>query len=238
MGEQPASTEWSLVLAAGREDEGAGAEALAQLCARYWGPVHWLIRREVGDAELAKDLTQEFFARLIEKHWLRVARPERGRFRSFLFTCVRHFLANERDRERALKRGGGLRAVALDEPPEDGRHRLEPVELSTPASDFEHRWALTVLETAMARLQRAEVVAGRGRRFEALQPVLAGDRPSGSYRELATRLGISEGAVKVEVHRLRHRFGDALRAEIGSTVADPEEVDEELHYLLAVLTRH
>ncbi len=237
MGEQLLSTEWSLVLAAGREDEGVGAAALEQLCARYWAPVHWLIRREVGDAEVAKDLTQEFFTRLIDKHWLRAARPERGRFRSFLFACVRHFLANQRDHERALKRGGGQRAVRLDEPSADGRPRLEPVELSTPASEFEHRWALTVLETAMGRLQRAEAAAGRSLRFEALQPVLAGDRPACSYRELATRLGISEGAVKVEVHRLRLRFGAALRAEIGATVADPEEIDDELHYLLGVLTK-
>jgi len=237
VGEQLASTQWSLVLAAGRENEGRGAEALAQLCARYWAPVHWLIRREVGEAELAKDLTQEFFARLIDKQWLRMAQPERGRFRSFLFACVRHFLANERDRERALKRGGGQRVVSMDEPSEDGRPRFEPVELATPASEFEQRWALAVLETAMGRLQRAEVAAARGLRFEVLQPVLADDRPSCSYRELATRLAISEGAVKVEVHRLRHRFGAALRAEIGTTVADPEEVEDELRYLLAVLTR-
>lgn len=237
MAEQLPSTEWSLVLAAGGEDEGAGATALAQLCERYWKPVHWLIRREVGDAEAAKDLTQEFFARLIDKHWLRAARPDRGRFRSFLFTCVRHFLANERDRERALKRGGGRRPATLDETLGEARSRIDPVELSTPETEFERRWALAVLETAMERLRRAEVAAGRGSRFDELQRVLAGDRPSVPYRELAARLRVSEGAVKVEVHRLRHRFGDALRAEIGSTVADPGDVEGELRYLLAVLTR-
>lgn len=237
MGVPLASTEWSVVLAAGRAEGGAGSEALARLCERYWAPVYWLIRREISDGEEAKDQTQEFFARLIEKHWLSAVRPERGRFRSFLYACVKHFLANERDRARALKRGGGKPLISLDREAEDGRPCLEPVESTTPESEFEQRWAVVVLESAMNRLRATEVAAGRASRFEALQPALTGDRQCCSYRHLAARLGTTEGAVKVEVHRLRRRFGAALRAEVGATLADPHEVDDELRYLLSVLTR-
>ena len=236
MGVPFASTEWSIILAAGRAEESAGAEAMARLCTRYWAPVHSLIRREIGDGEDAKDMTQEFFARLIEKQWLSVVRTDRGRFRSFLYACVKHFLANERDRARALKRGGGTPLVALDEKAEDGRPRFEPVEPTTPESDFEQRWSIAVLESAMKRLQATEVAAGRGSHFEVLQPALTGERPCSSYRQLAAGLGTTEGAVKVEVHRLRRRFGAALRAEVGATVANPKDVDDELRHLLAVLT--
>jgi RNA polymerase sigma factor (sigma-70 family) len=233
VGDNCASTEWGVILAAG----GADADALAQFCGSYWTPVYWLVRREVGNTDQAKDLTQEFFTHLIEKRWLHVAVPERGRFRSFLYACVKHFLANERHRARALKRGGGTTTVTLDRMDEDSRPGFEPLDLATPASEFEQRWALTVLERAMKRLQRIETSTGRGHRFEVLQPALTGDQPSGGYRQLATRLETTEGALKVELHRLRRRFGAALRDEVGATLSDPSQIDAELRYLLTVLRR-
>ena len=234
MGDNRASTEWSVILAAG----GADADALALFCARYWTPVYWLVRREVGNTDDAKDLTQEFFRHLIEKQWLHVVVPERGRFRSFLYASVTHFLANERHRARAFKRGGRTTTLTLDRNDEDGHSGFEALELTTPESEFEQRWALTILERAMKRLQRIETSAGRSHRFEILRPVLTGDQQSGGYRQLAERLGTTEGALKVEIHRLRRRFGAALRDEVGATLSDPGQIDAELHYLLAVLTPH
>lgn len=227
------TTNWSVVLKAGSDDSGTARAALASLCEAYWYPVYALVRRYGHGATDAEDLTQAYFARFLEKGYVKEVRPEHGRFRSFLLVSVRNFLHNERDRERAAKRGGGKPAVSLDGAAADERYALEPVEASTPETLFERAWANAVLARALARLE-AEVGKAEGvERFARLKPHLTGDEPAEDYRGLAEAWGVGESAVRVAVHRLRKRFGRILRDEIASTVADPADVGEELRHLLA-----
>lgn len=228
------TTSWTLVFrAAGPE---ARRSALEDLCAVYWQPVHAFVRKQVGDPEQAKDLTQAFFTRLLEKHDLLPPQPEHGRFRSFLLASVKHFLSNERDRARAQKRGGGHRHLVLnfDDPAE--RPAWEAVETLTPERIFEKHWATLMLDRALHTLRQELGVGGNARQFEVLKICLAGDHPQQHYRELGAGLGMSEAAVKSAVHRMRHRFGETLRAEIARTVDDPAEVEDELRYLFAVVS--
>jgi RNA polymerase sigma-70 factor (ECF subfamily) len=227
------TTQWSIVLAAGRSASGDAREALAVLCERYWYPVYAFVRGRGHGADEAEDLTQAFFAKLLEKHYVRDADPERGRFRSFLLAAVTHFLSNERDRETALKRGGGRAVVSLDAEDAEGRYRLEPSHDMTPERVFRRRWALMLLERAVARLREEAERAGQAERFERLTACLTGDAVP--HAEVAAALGMSEGAVKVAVHRLRRRYRELLRAEIADTVADPAAVDDELRELFAAL---
>jgi RNA polymerase sigma factor (sigma-70 family) len=227
------STQWSVVLAAAGDRTGASREALEALCERYWYPVYAFVRRRGHAADEAEDLTQAFFAKLIEKHYVRDADPARGKFRAFLLTAVTHFLANERDREAALKRGGGRMIVSLDGEAAEGRFRAEPADPLTPERVFERRWALTTLERALARLRAEHERAGAADRFERLKGCLTGE--AASHGELAAALGMTEGAVKVAVHRLRRRYRELLRAEIAETLVDPATVDDELRELLAAL---
>ena len=231
-----ATTRWSLVLAAGRHPNARSAEALARLCEMYWYPVYGFIRRQGCRPEEGADLTQEFFTRVLEKHYFHDADPTRGRFRAFLCASVRHFLSNERDRARALKRGGHQPPISLDVETAEGTYQLEPRDDLTPEMLFDRRWALILLERVLAHLRDEHVSAGKGALFEHLKGFLTGDNDGTPYGDVAKALGMTDGAVKVAVHRLRRRFRDTLIHEIGETVSDPAEIDAEIAYLLKAVS--
>ena len=228
-----ATTHWSLVLAAGGDTRGA-QPALAALCDAYWYPLYAFIRRQGLAPHDAQDLTQEFFARLIEKEWLGAVQRERGRFRSWLLAALKHFLANEWDKSRARKRGGGVQFVSIDDATAESRYAQEPADLATADRLYDRRWALTLLDRVLARLREEMAAAGKTAHFDALKFCLTGERAA--YAEVALALAMSEGAVKVAVHRLRERYRQLIRAEIAETVATPAEVDAEMRDLLAVLS--
>ncbi|HMC88053.1 MAG TPA: sigma-70 family RNA polymerase sigma factor [Gemmataceae bacterium] len=230
-----ATTHWSLVLAAGDRDAPQAEEALASLCASYWYPLYAYVRRQGSPPEQAEDLTQEFFARLLEKQFLRDVHPEKGKFRAYLMACFRHFLANERDRPRAQKRGGGKTVLSLNFPDAETRYRLEPAHELTPERLYERQWALALLEQVLNRLRDEAVSTGHGKLFDALKIFLTGETPSVSYEQVAASLGLSVGAVKVAVHRQRHRYRELLREEIGRIVGDASEIDEEIQALFIAL---
>jgi RNA polymerase sigma factor (sigma-70 family) len=232
----PGTTSWTLVMAAGGAASPEADEALARLCELYWFPVYAFIRRQGHGSDEAADLTQEFFARLIEKQFLREVRQERGRFRAFLVAAVRHFLSNERDRARAAKRGGGRPLLPLDVETAEGRYRRDPADTVTPEVLFDRQWACVVLERVLDRLQGEMEAAGRQAQFARLKPVLTGEPAEGGYRAIGAALGMSEGAVKVAAHRLRRRYGELLRDEVAMLVADPDAVDAELRHLAAALS--
>ena len=227
-----ATTRWSLILAARDGPAAEAREALEALFTAYWYPVYAFIRRQGHGAEEAKDLTQGYFTCFLEKEFLKSVRPELGSFRSFLMVSLRHFLSNERDRARALKRGGGRPVLPLDGDSGEEAYRLEPVEELTPERLFERRWALTVIDRALDRLCAQYAEQGRADLFESLSPYLTAAEATERYAELAPVLGMSEGAIRVAVHRLRRRFGQSLRAEVSRTVVGPEDVDAELRHLL------
>jgi RNA polymerase sigma factor (sigma-70 family) len=229
------STHWSVVLTARRSDTTRAQAALARLCQAYWYPLYAYVRRRGYDAPDAQDLTQEFFARLLAQNWLAQADRERGRFRTFLLTALSHFLANEWDRAHAQKRGGAVQIVPLQLDSAETRYGQEPADPTTPEQYFERRWALALLDEVLNRLRQEHVGTGTEGLFDALKPCLVGDRQAQPYAALAAKLGMTEGAVKVAVHRLRQRYRRLLREEIANTVATPEEVDEEMHHLFAVL---
>lgn len=231
-----ATTRWSQVLAAGHAPTTVSREALASLCEVYWYPLYAYVRRWGYDADEAQDLTQEFFSRLLEKHFLGDADPARGRFRSFLLASLKHFLSNERDRASAVKRGGRVTIVALEVETAEGLYRLEPPDADTPDKIFERRWALTLLERTLALLRQEFEASGKAEMFSRLEGYLTGEQDTVPYAQLATDLQTSEGAIKVAVHRLRRRFGNLLRQEIAETVSDPQEVDGEIRELFRILT--
>lgn len=226
------------MLAAGEGHHKDGAcEALTTLCETYWYPLYAFLRgRGHGPAD-AEDLTQAFFAMLFEKQVLRHADPARGRFRSFLLTALQNFAANVHARDTAAKRGGGARFLPLDFQDAEGRFVLDPASAESPERSFDRRWALTLLDRAMTRLQDESLQRNKQQHFAALKPHLAGDEPQLSYAETAAVLGMSEGAVKVAVHRLRRRFRDIVREEIAQTVPSPDEIEDELRYLWAAVAR-
>ncbi|HUE69957.1 MAG TPA: sigma-70 family RNA polymerase sigma factor [Pirellulaceae bacterium] len=230
-----ATTRWSVVLAAGHDRSPGGRQALVALCETYWQPLYAFVRRRGYGADEAQGLVQEFFARLLEKESVAAADPARGKFRSFLLSSLNHFLANEWRRERAQKRGGERPILSLDFQHGESSLAIEPAHDLTPEKLFERRWALTLLTQALARLRDEYAASGKLPLLERLQPYLAGDRDAAPYLELARELGMSDGAVKVAVHRLRRRCRDILRDEIAQTVAGPEEVDEELRDLFEAL---
>jgi RNA polymerase sigma-70 factor (ECF subfamily) len=230
-----ATTRWSLVLAAGRGAVPDAEAALAVLCQTYWYPLYAYVRRLGHQAGEAQDLTQEFFTRLLEKNYLRAADRERGRFRSFLLTAFKRFLSKERNRARAQKRGGGQRVLSLDFEQGERRFSLEPATDVTAEKVYEQRWALTLLDQVMARLRQDFDRVGKQSDFDHLKAFLTGETAALSYREVASELGMTQGAVKVAVHRLRRRFRKLVLAEIAETVAAPEDVDEELRHLFEAI---
>jgi RNA polymerase sigma-70 factor (ECF subfamily) len=232
-----ATTRWTLVLAAGDEPSSPRRrEALEELCRTYWYPLYAYIRRRGYDAPAAEDLTQGFFARLLERDDLAGLTREGGKFRSFLLTALSHFLANAHERDRALKRGGGQIVVSLDEPPGEDRYRLEPAHTESPDRLFDRQWALALLEQALRRLADEHAAAGRPGAFAALRPFLSREPEPGEYAELAARLGLVPGTLAVQVHRLRERYRQLVRTVVADTVDSPLEVDAEMRHLLAALS--
>lgn len=230
-----ATTHWSVVLAAAQGDPARARAALERLCQSYWYPLYAFVRRSGKSSHDAEDLVQSFFAVCLEKDYLAAADREQGRFRSFLLLMLKRFLANEHHKGQAAKRGGARSPVALDALSAEERYAIEPVDRLSADKLFERRWALTLLEQVLARLQREQADAGRGAVFEYFKIFLvAGGGPS--YAELAARLGLSEGAVKVAVHRLRQRYRALLDDELANTVSSPADVEEERRHLLAALS--
>ncbi|MAB80441.1 MAG: RNA polymerase subunit sigma-24 [Planctomycetes bacterium] len=232
------TTRWSVVLRAGKTDpqgqiQEQAREALERLAESYWFPLYAYVRRRGYDEEAARDLTQGFFVRLIERHDVSSASPERGRFRSFLLTALKNFLVNEEERERALKRGGGRSPVSFDAGEAD-RKMLEAVDGETPERTFERTWAQSVLERALERLRRDYDARQKKELFDALKDELGGGEGT-PYAELAARLGFSEGAIKVAVHRMRSRYRGHLRQEVADTVAQAGDVEDELRRLFEAL---
>lgn len=231
------TTRWTLVLAAGGGSTPKAQVALAELCGLYWPPLYAYARRHGYSVEEAQDLTQAFFVRLLEKQSIQVADPQRGRFRSFLLASFKHFAANERDHDHARKRGGGQLPISLEFDAEEARYSAEPANTLTPEALFEQQWARRVLDRVLAVL-RAECIKSRKESvFTAVRDLLVGEKSPGGYAAIAATLKTTEGAIKVMVHRLRRRFRDLLRVEIGATVSDESEIDDEIRHLMAVLSK-
>jgi RNA polymerase sigma-70 factor (ECF subfamily) len=228
-------TLWSVVLLAGQSSSEQSREALATLCRAYWFPLYAYLRRQGKSPHDAEDLTQAFLLHLLEKDTLSRAHRERGKFRSFLLASLQYFVANERDKQLAQKRGGGATLVSLDHQNAEERYQAEPADELDPAKLFERRWAMTLLDRTLARLESEFAGPERKERFAELQVFLLGEPNTISYAGVGKRLGIKEGAVKVAVLRLRQRFRELLRAEIASTVAAEKEVEEEMRHLFATL---
>ena len=229
------TTHWSVVVSARKKDSPESDAALETLCRTYWYPLYAYVRRQGHSPPDAQDLTQEFFARLLQKDYLKAAAREKGRFRTFLIVALKRFLANEWDRARAQKRGGGQHPLSLDTELAEQRYRIEPVEGATAERVFERRWALTLLDRTMTRLREEFGSAGKGEEFDGLKVCLTAERGEISYAEIAKALGINEGAARVAVHRLRKRFREIFREEIAHTVSSPDEIEEEVRYLMGVL---
>jgi DNA-directed RNA polymerase specialized sigma24 family protein len=228
------TTRWSLVLRAAQPGD-AGRLALGELCAGYWQPVYVFYRRLGANSDDAADLTQGLFADLLARGDLATTAPERGRFRAWLRTCARNWWTNERERASAQKRGGGIATVPLDRGDAEAWFGREAAALDDADAVFERRWAQTVIERAVWRLEQDEIAAGRGELFAHLRPSLDGDGAAGSWAALAARLGTSEGALKVAAHRLRSRCRERVVAEVRETLADTGAPGEELRELLAAL---
>lgn len=231
-----ATTHWSVVLAAGQGESAPAQGALETLCRGYWYPIYVYVRRKGYGPDDAQDLTQEFFAQLIAKEHLRLADREKGKFRTFLLATLDFFLAREWSRAHRQKRGGQFRFISLDQQTPEDRYRLEPADTDTPEKKFLQQWALTILKQALTGLECECNENGKGALFREVKGLLSGERDGEAYSEIGARLAMSEGALRVAVHRLRERYGELLRAEIAQTVGRIEEVDEELRYLLTVLS--
>jgi RNA polymerase sigma-70 factor (ECF subfamily) len=229
------TTHWSVVLQAGSEHLGESSSALEKLCRTYWFPLFAFLRRKGRSEEDAKDLTQQFFSRLLERRDFQTVDARKGKFRTFLLTSLTHFLSNERERAQAAKRGGGKTIFSLDGLTPDQLRRYEPASDLTPDKLFDQRWALTLLETAVAQLQAELAVAGKGEQFVELKTFLTNEPRDGEYAILAKRLGGTGQAIAVTVHRMRQRYRELVRAEVASTVSSPTEVEEEMRHLCAAL---
>jgi RNA polymerase sigma-70 factor (ECF subfamily) len=230
-----ATTRWSLIVDAQSERTPQGQRALATLCELYWYPLYAYLRRRGHTAEDAQDLTQGFFSYLLEHSTLGVADRARGRFRSFLLAALNHYVSNVRDWERAQKRGGASPRLSIDTATAEGRFVREPADLRTPDKVFDRQWALTVLDEVLMHVQMDCQSHGSGELFERLKWCLTGDRADATYRELGVALGMTEGAVKQAVHRLRRQYRRTLYAEIAKTVSAADDVEGELHHLIAAL---
>jgi RNA polymerase sigma factor (sigma-70 family) len=229
------ATRWTLVIAAADPQRKEARSALVSLCESYWYPLYAYVRRRGYQADQAQDLTQEFFIRVLEGRYLDRADPEKGRFRSFLLTSMKFFVADEEDRQRAQKRGGGA-VLPLEISSGEDRYQREPAHDETPERIYERRWALSVLDRVVERLRDEFVQHGRPEHFERLKMFLLG-KSDAPYGALAREMNTSEGALKVAIHRLRKRYRELFRQEIADTVADPGEVESELRFLATALTR-
>ena len=224
------TTLWTQVLDAPHNEK-----ALASLCRKYWYPLYAFLRRKGTSSHDAEDLTQGFFAQLLSKQGLETVRRERGKFRSFLLASLQHFVADQRDRASAAKRSPDQPLFELDAQKAEARYRLEPVDPTNPEQIFERRWALTLLEEVLAALESEFVTSGKGEVFRELQPFLSGEQAMPAYNNVAARLALSEGAVRVTVHRMRERYRELIRKEIADTLAAGEDVEAEMRHLFAVL---
>jgi len=231
------TTHWSAVIQAGSSNSPEAREALAELCGTYWYPLYGYARGHGFDMHTAQDLTQEFFGKLLEKNYLGVADRRRGRFRWFLLTAFKCFLANEWDRSQAQKRGGGQQIISFDGVSAQERYELEPETTARPDQLFDLRWAEDLLQRTRNRLQEEYDRANKTDRFRQLEQYLPGEEPIMSHAELGQALQISEGAAKQEVFRMRRQFGDLLREAVAQTVAHPDEVDDEIRYLIDIVCR-
>jgi RNA polymerase sigma-70 factor (ECF subfamily) len=232
-----ATTHWSLVVSAGRDiNQERGREAMESLCSSYWLPLYSYVRRRGFSAEDAQDLTQEFFARMLQNNRVSHADRNKGKFRSFLLASLKNFLSDEWDKARAKKRGGGVPLLSLQFETGEAVYEIEPVNNVSPDQIFERRWALTLLDNVIQKLQHEYEAENKGALYASLNPCLVGERTSLPYAELGERLGLTESAVKSAVHRLRARYRELLRLEIANTVASPADIDGELRYLFQVLS--
>jgi RNA polymerase sigma-70 factor (ECF subfamily) len=232
-----ATTHWSVVLTAGLHSPSPEANvALAELCRAYWYPLYAFIRRKGQSPHDAQDLTQAFFARLLEKNYVAQADRERGRFRTFLLTALNHFLTDEWDKTRRLKRGGGREIISFDTVSAEERYRLEPIEELDAAKLYERRWVTTLFDQVLARLEQEFRDLGKAKLFEGLKASLLADDSALSHAELGAQLGLSADAVKQTVHRMRRRYRELFREEIAQTVAGSGEVEDELKHVFAVLS--
>jgi len=227
------TTHWSVVVSARAGDSPQSAAALETLCRAYWYPLYSYLRRQGRAPHDAQDLTQGFFARLLEKDYLQAAAREKGKFRTFLLVAFKRFLANEWDREHAQKRGGFTPVVSIDQELAESRFAAEPAHSIQPDVLFDRQWAVTLLDQTMRQLQAEYVASGRAKLFEYLQSCLAREESALPYAEIATRLNLTEAAVKMAAHRLRARYREILRAEIAHTVSGPEEIEEEIRHLFS-----
>ena len=230
------TTHWSLVIAAGQRGSPESMDALVALCTTYWYPLYVFVRRQGYRPEDAQDLTQSFFSKLLEKNYVGDADRQRGKFRSFLLASLKHFLSNERDYARAQKRGGGQAVISLDFESAESRYRHEPADTMTPERLFERRWALTLLDRVLNRLHDEYAAAGNLPLFERLKEFLTAEKGATPYRVVARQAGMTEGAVKVAVHRLRKRYRELLEDEITHTVSHVDDVEDELHQLFTSLS--
>lgn len=229
------TTHWSVVLLAGQNQSPQSAAALEKLCRTYWPPLYAFIRRNGHGEEEARDLTQEFFSRLLGRSDLEAVDPRKGKFRTFLLAALTHFLSNERDRARASKRGGGQKTISLDEI--TASHEIEPSSDLSPDKLFDLRWATTVLEQALAKLRDEMAADGKSDQFKQLKVYLTDEPGEGEYAAAAAALGISSQTLAVIVHRMRRRYRELVRAEVAQTVATPLELDDEMRHLFETLNR-
>ena len=230
-----ATTHWSVILAAGNQSSPDYTRALSTLCETYWLPLYAYLRRRGYNRQQAEDYTQSFFASLLERQGVGKADPEKGKFRSFLLASLKHFLADEWDRAKAQKRGGGRKALSLDIEDGETRYSREPVDALSPEKLFERYWAQTILKLAMARLKAEYVNADNQQLFEHLKAYLTMEQGSMCYHSRAARLNMTEGAVKVAAYRLRQRYGELVRDQIAQTVTTTEQIEDEIRELYSAL---
>ena len=228
-----ATTHWTVVLAAGRRSTPQADVALEALCRTYWYPLYVYVRRQTSTREDAEDLTQSFFARFLEKNYLEGLSSDKGKFRAFLLAALKHFLANEWDRANRQKRGSGVGLFSLDWQSADTRYQIDPADNLSPDKLYDRAWAVTLLERVITRLRQESDAGGKGRLFEQLKPFLMIGKSAIPYAQAAAALGLTEGAVRVRVHRLRRRYRELLREEIAQTLADPAQAGEEMQALFS-----
>jgi RNA polymerase sigma-70 factor (ECF subfamily) len=235
-GQQFRTTHWSVVLSAGEGTSPEAASALEKLCHVYWYPLYAFVRKHGYDAHEAQDLTQEFFCRFLESKALKSVHPEKGKFRSFLLAALKNFLANEWDRARRLKRGGGREFLSWDDLAAEDRFALEPADDLPVEKRFDRNWAQSLVDATLARMHSECTAEGTEQRFEVLKLFLSGEPTGLSYAAAAQQLALSEPAVKSAIHRLRQRYGALFRAEVAQTVANPAEIETEIRHLFAALS--